>query len=713
VSTTVARSATDPFRWWHQDGWQPPVITDLLYRTDQWVTTFLTHLDAELVRRKLATAYLETDRSALVVTGPADPGTLRMARARYRDIVLFHPTLHRDVEAKVEAAVVAAATECAGRGFRKADVLRSEGREALRRDRGILLHPDVTAGLEGLGLTGLPPLGISGVVEVRSSDGTYVVASLRSDRVAVNPGCLGPAIDGGLGWTPAGVDPQAGLLNESRAELPWGFGRDDLELVGTVLPPAQPTRVAGAATRRCGVNIVFRASIDREIDEVFRAAPKHFEARELMLVETVPRASPTGFPAVWARQRDQLVEVTEVPPLSEVLVSALARRDLVHVSLGKAPRRRAPRSSPRRTREASVMRNNSTETADLTLDDTWAKDLIERHSRLSRLLHPDKLADLGETEETPSMDDLGPVVDAVREFEFVKTAEQIKASDDARLFEALVYRVGRYLFGNNQRQALAAHDVMLPRDKSLPLADGEDPNPIGTAYTRRLSEVIELDREEDPQGVWRDQVAEALVTLNQNEAVQEYAEVARRGRLLCFCAALWALETNGDPRAATVALDDRYRKSLSGEVIALFFRARALLTSPVISAAQAQLGLQFVTTALAVYDHNPGMHHTKAIFLLRQSALTEIEAVSISCLDQALQSVETALEWDAEFPKFYATRAKVKYRLRDRPGALIDIRAAIELARYSETSPVVQKEVDDWESLLEGWQLTPVGATPA
>jgi hypothetical protein len=104
------------------------------------------------------------------------------------------------------------------------------------------------------------------------------------------------------------------------------------------------------------------------------------------------------------------------------------------------------------------------------------------------------------------------------------------------------------------------------------------------------------------------------------------------------------------------------------------------------------------------------MHHTKAIFLYRQSALTEITSVSFSCLNQALESVETALLWDAEFPKFYSTRARVKYRLKDRPGALIDLRAAIELARYSESSAVVQREVGEWESLLDAWQMTPVGS---
>jgi hypothetical protein len=737
----VSPSGSDPFRWWHTDGWQPPVISDLLYRHDEWVTTFLNHLDAELAKNRPATVRFEADRPALVVTGATAPGTLRTARAKYRDVVLFHPRLHPDLERRLDTAVVAAATKCVERNFSKADALRLDGRELLLTERDTLLHPDVHEGLCELGLSGLPPFGVSGVVEVQSDRGTHVVASLRSDRVAVNPACLGPSVDGGLGWTASGIDPQAGLRREIEFELPWSF-EDGLELVGTLLPPAMPTWVADTATHRCGVNVVYRTSIERDVGEVLRTTPHHFEAKELMLIDASEPASPAKPPQILALRYGRLAPITELPPLSEVLVAALSRRKLVQASTAGPPPR-PPIRPVRSTKGGPAMSSNSSTTesalddelalddesgpatseatpapahpkrlivpAQLTLDDAWAKDLIERHSRLDRVLRPEALAEFGETEADLTLHHLGPIFDAVREFEFVKTEQQIKASDDARLFEALVYRVGRYLFDNNQKRALEAHDAMLSRDKSIPLVDGEDPNPIGTAYSIRLENVIAEDEKEDPDKVWREAVGEALNRLNQNEAVQEYAEVARRGRLLCFCAALWCLETKRDPLAATVALDDRYRKSLSGEVIALFFRARALLTSPVISAAQAQLGLQFVTTSLAVYEHNPGMHHTKAIFLLRQSALTEIEAVSLSCLNQALQSVETALEWDAEFPKFYATRAKVKYRLKDRPGALIDIRAAIELARYSEASPVVEKEVAEWEALLEGWQLSPVG----
>ena len=50
----------------------------------------------------------------------------------------------------------------------------------------------------------------------------------------------------------------------------------------------------------------------------------------------------------------------------------------------------------------------------------------------------------------------------------------------------------------------------------------------------------------------------------------------------------------------------------------------------------------------------------------------------------------------------------MKNRLRDRYGALIDIQAAIELARYNVDTPAVQQEIKGWSDLLEDWQLMPL-----
>jgi len=92
--------------------------------------------------------------------------------------------------------------------------------------------------------------------------------------------------------------------------------------------------------------------------------------------------------------------------------------------------------------------------------------VIERHSRLSRVLNLEALSDLAEGGPPETLAQLAPIFDAVREYELVHTSGGLEAVDDARLFEALVYRVGRYLFMNDERRALAGHDPMLPRDIS-------------------------------------------------------------------------------------------------------------------------------------------------------------------------------------------------------------------------------------------------------
>jgi hypothetical protein len=153
--------------------------------------------------------------------------------------------------------------------------------------------------------------------------------------------------------------------------------------------------------------------------------------------------------------------------------------------------------------------------------------------------------------------------------------------------------------------------------------------------------------------------------------------------------------------------------SLSGSSIALFFQARALLINASSSMPQAQLGLQFVTAALASHPRNPGMHHTKALLLECISCLTRNESAGVShaALEDALHNIETALVWDAKSPHLYVTRARVKYRLNDQLGAVADIRVGIELARYRRSSPLISHALAEWKQQLDQWQLTSMAST--
>jgi hypothetical protein len=347
-----------------------------------------------------------------------------------------------------------------------------------------------------------------------------------------------------------------------------------------------------------------------------------------------------------------------------------------------------------------------------SLEDAWAHQLVNRYPRILHTLDDAHPLDLSELHHGRAAGGLDPVYDAVREYELVCRSDQLENVDEARLFEAVVVRLSYNLLANDKDRALTAYEYL----EALPARE------VGIAYRRRLGTVIEHDAsqvhtdEVGPDGVERDRdleiakmVAERLRELDAEEASTGYSEVKRRSLLLLFCAALWSVESRKSTAAADLALDDRFRRALTGDAIALFFRARALLVSPVASGAQTELGLQFVTTALSYFPNNPGMHHTRALFLLRKSSTIVGEAESMECLEQALTSVEEALKWDAELAVFYATRAKVKYRMHNRSGALVDIRAAIELARYGTLSRHAARDIGTWEALLEGWDLAPVG----
>jgi hypothetical protein len=753
----VTVATVDLFRWWRSEAGVSLKVDDALYRGDEWVALFLRlvseHLAGSHPRSGGLPVQLQPDRDALVVTGPAADEGLRVKRATYRDLLLFHPGLHPEVEAAVAAAIAGAAAECARRGDASGERLRQQGRPLLLAEPSLLLHPTVAQGIAELGLTGLPPLGVSGIIEVCWAKKRYVLAARRTDRVAVNPGCLGPPVDGGFDEAShRGVIPWEALQQELRLELPSMIDRDSWKPFGTLLPPAVPTYVGGQPTRRCGVNVVFRAEINEDPRQVLQRGTSKMEVVELLLIEAPADGVPTREPVVLGERGGRLARVENPPPFSEVLAAALAELQIIAAS-GDPTASPDPHRSSRRTSEARPMSQIPSTVPNLTLEDTWAANLIQRHARLDRVLNQGRLSELAE-QDPMTMATLAPLFDAVREYEFVRRTGQVKASDDARLFEAVVYRISRYLFANDETRAIAAHNLLLnpdvekkPDAQQAPEAEqapGTEPridveqvieleqkngaekdegagessegdgaqnlNPIGTAYTERLRAVKGADHDLDPTGVWREVVSEQLDVLNREEATQEYSEVGLRARLMCFCAALWSLEAKRSPDAASIALNDEFRRSLAGDVIALFFRARALLVSRVTSAAQTQLGLQFVTTALATFERNPGMHHTRAIFLLRQSSLTESRKETITCLTQALASVETALQWDAEYPAFYSTRAKIKYRLGDQAGALVDIRAAIELGRYDASSAAVRRDVEEWEATLDIWQLTPVGS---
>jgi hypothetical protein len=78
--------------------------------------------------------------------------------------------------------------------------------------------------------------------------------------------------------------------------------------------------------------------------------------------------------------------------------------------------------------------------------------------------------------------------------------------------------------------------------------------------------------------------------------------------------------------------------------------------------------------------------------------------VAEAVLTESLTDLNVALRWDVRFPVFYYTRARVRRRLNDRSGALVDLRSAIDLSRFTSR----RGEVTRWEQRLEDWEGEPI-----
>jgi hypothetical protein len=706
---------------WHEGAIELADPQARLYRRDEWVTGFLAEVTDHLARALLPTVVFDSRRPALVVTGQSATGALRAMRVTYADVLLFHPGLHDDVEALLARAINEAAVSCARQGFAQGDALRRGGRQLLRREPELLLDPAVATSLAALGLHGPAPLGVSGVVHVRSSRGDYVLAARRSTRVALNPGCLAPPVDGGL----TGTDALADLTREVNDELPWSFGR--WEPLGALLPIGQASFVGERRTHRCGVNLVFQTWIDDEPHEVLARRPNHFGTSELVLLPVTGRDRPARLPTVLVARDGELEELVEPPEPSEVLAAALDLLDMVDLStastapllmsrsatatrdLATARRAAAPpirfgpaaQAAPSRhdqphhhAIEASPMRPSTPlDVPDLRIEDLWAEELIDEHPRLRDVLDPKRLLDIaGSGADEPAVETIAPMIDAVRELELIRRSGAAGAAGDARLFEAAVYRISRLLFVGDESVALGVHDHLLA-------------TPIGPTYRARLADALERDDRSHQA------VGARLTELDRDEAATDHHEASRRCLLLCSCAALWSAEAKRVPETANLALDGRFRRSSSGEPIAGYFRARASLVDPKASLAQLQIGMQLVSAALAACPGHAGMHHTRALFGLRRSNIVTSERVAIDCLEQALEDAERALLSEPELPTLFATRAKINYRLHRRDGALADLQAAIELGRFLADHRAIRHDVERWELLLETWQLDPVATT--
>jgi hypothetical protein len=156
----------------------------------------------------------------------------------------------------------------------------------------------------------------------------------------------------------------------------------------------------------------------------------------------------------WRQGAAVPVPAFDVADMSEVLVASLNRLGYLDGPPAGGPHPPASPSPKKGGTRAMSMSHRDRE--ERSLEEAWADALIAQHPRVARALDKERLGDLAESWGPPTVETVVPVIDIVREFELARRTGQIMAMDDARLAEAVIYRVSRHLFANEEERARSA-----------------------------------------------------------------------------------------------------------------------------------------------------------------------------------------------------------------------------------------------------------------
>jgi hypothetical protein len=153
----------------------------------------------------------------------------------------------------------------------------------------------------------------------------------------------------------------------------------------------------------------------------------------------------------------------------------------------------------------------------LSLEDAWATRVIQNHPRLADVFHSSSLRDVGENPVQPAE---RPVLDVVREFQLARRMGQVRAVDDARLFEAIIYSVARLVFQLDENRAFATLKSLQRRAASI------QEYPVAMMFPVGIDEAISAEKVSPA----RDEIERQLKALDTDERTSEYACVARLAR---------------------------------------------------------------------------------------------------------------------------------------------------------------------------------------
>ena len=668
-----------------------------LYRSDPWIELFMVGLrhEAEVISQPVADdagISLSLSRRAPLAIGIQD-NRLETIDATYLDALLFHPGLHPGIAEALEEAIRRAAGECARRAMRQADYLLDGGRTALLDHPEWILSTTVLERLASIGQVVPRPVGVSGLLTIDAGFQQWTLVAHRSGAVAVNPDCLTTPIDGGISPGSCTIEDLVDDLGrEAHEEFDLSAGGRTVtwEFRGLFVPPPHEQGLHGKRVFRSGVNFMFVGTLALGADEAHRMVaeiPRHFETATVFCLSS-PLSTDQAVVAALDPDHSARAHTLSV---AEHLASAIIECDLAQIAFGPITESETQLHITPGPQEVRTMPIEARDTIVYRLEDIFAAELLLGYPRLRESLDREEMRDVAENRDIvePSIRTYEMLLDVVIEYLLVSENAHYGDEDASRIFEAVVYQLGGNFFGN--KEDMASHYF----DQS---DDFDFPTIIAGIIDTKLER---LDASE--------KLLQAdLVNLKEGAKARGYSNVKRMAELYCFCCDIWSMEARRDPGAADKALDVKFKEAFARDPLALFFKARALLLSPVPSIAHIQLGFHFVSTSLTSFPHNAGMHHNKALFLLRKANASESSGDGMERnLELAHEAASEALLWDAEFPTFYATRAKINRRRGQISDATVDLKTAIELSRYDKTSQGGRSDLDEWTALLETWEIEP------
>lgn len=635
---------------------------------------------------------LRVDRDGMLATVHRDQDAMdsdseivvKSWKAKYLDILLPHPEAHSAIGPILDPFVEQSATT----------IVNRDGRTGMPRSFEALserLCKEV-----GTAVVRRPvPFGVSALLIARDGDRVYGLVTKRTDQVAVNPGVITTAIDGGLS---AGKDPVAQVCSEAADELRGAIDMGELMardgavvLAGLLVPGDQPLPLVGdAEIRRTGIGAVFLVEIEKSLlDSTLSIAKQGIDERKFFV---------EGHPEIL-----DLRELLSNPPgaMSEPLVAAAVlalggdAANEFDVDIRNTPVR-AFESKEKTDMAISDSRKEARTSLDLSgmnPNQRFAASMIRRFPHLDRRCAA--LEDFQENSVTPDHElDLEEaarqLLEVLIEYRHVSD-DELGYFNRGRLYEALIYQVHRHVFNTRIDDAKRMVKIFASDeyDDSLDFNVRE----ACRAYSESIV-VSPVDVEpQHPDWARRDFLDRSRRDgLTSVEAEQLRAAIHR----LAFCCTIVEMERLETPEAAAYVLHRDNRAALSGDPMALIFKARGMFISPVLSGAQLMTGFQYALAGLERYERQAGFHHTVALFELRLAASENSEESRNRRIESALTRVDRSIELDPEVADLYVTRARIK-RLLSRPAdARVDLEAAIELERF-----VSEGRADESERMRE------------